>query len=263
MGTSPQADSMIEQGQKQIEMQPPQVMPPVQQDPTAGTAMQPGQVFQAPPEQAPPPQMMPPQVAPPTLSTGMPPQQQMLPPQAAVPPQQQVPPQQLPPETGVPPVTDQGMLPPEVQPGPVPDGTGIDQEPPSVFSDPVTPEEQAAQGALDAAQAEGKQFALGPGVPMTPPEAFQQDIASGQPGTAPNPRQIERMRRKRLALLNPKVQQLRPWGRGNPNIRYQGGPAFEGAFQPQQPRPPQQQAQVASAAGRAGAFAGQRQRLAR
>ncbi|MHC4372391.1 MAG: hypothetical protein ACYSW8_32720, partial [Planctomycetota bacterium] len=194
----------------------PQVQP---QQPSVGTQMQPAQVFDAQGQAATPdPQWQPqPQLGPP-----MPP----------------VDPNQLQPA---------GMEPaPPVEPvGGVTDPVTGEVEPDPELGPglpPVTAEEAAADNQLGTAVEQGKQFDLGPGPPMAPPEQFQQDLATGGQSAAINPRQIERMRRKRLALLNPKVQQLRPWGRGMPQVRYQGGPAFQGAFQrPQAATPTQPQ----------------------
>lgn len=116
---------------------------------------------------------------------------------------------------------------------------------------PVTPEEAQAQADLDAAQAQGTVFNV-QSRPVAPPEQFY-DNTLGQGGQVQGPRDLERLRRKRLALLNPRVQQLRPQGRGLPQVRYGGGApqAFPGATElpptagwggwKAQPNPAQQQ----------------------
>jgi len=92
---------------------------------------------------------------------------------------------------------------------------------------PVSGAEAQIQQDMASAQAAGNQFNLQP--PQTaPPEQFYNNRLGAQ--GMQNPRDLERIRRKRLALMNPQVQQLRPQGRGMPQIRFGGGPAFQGAF---------------------------------
>jgi hypothetical protein len=116
---------------------------------------------------------------------------------------------------------------------------------------PVTPEGMQAQADMDQAAAQGNTFNVQT-PPVAPPEQFY-NTQLGQGGMQ-SPRDIERVRRKRLALLSPKVQQLRPAGRGMPQIRYQGGPAFQGSFEGggaagwARPAPPQPQAQPGAVA---------------
>lgn len=93
---------------------------------------------------------------------------------------------------------------------------------------PVSDMEAQTQAAMGQAQAAGNSFNLN-APQVAPPEQYFNNRL-GAPGMQ-NPRDLERIRRKRLALINPQVQQLRPQGRGLPQIRYQGGPAFQGAFQ--------------------------------
>ena len=231
-----------------VRPQAPQVKPEFQPAPQpAAVPIQPGQVFLAQqPAVAPAPQ---PAVAPA-------PQPQVLPPQPAavdpavvaqaqaiqqpgtpvaptpaiaqVDPAMAAPPEQLQPEPGIP------------QPE---QGAAFDQGDP-LLQAPVSPEEENAQIQLEQAQSQGKQFSLTQPA-MQPPETFYQDIKFGQPGgAAANPRDMERIRRKRLALMDPKVQQLRQVGRGLPQIRYAGGPAFQGAFQQKWGQPAQQPGQV-------------------
>lgn len=191
-------------------IQPPQIMPP---QPVGATALQPAQVMpgqdQATPDAVWEPQPPPPQVLPP----------------------QQVAPQPGAPGAGI------GMLPPDQVDVDPTTGEVAPMAAPSVYTAPATPEEAQAQASLDQAQAQGTQFAF-TRPPMTDASQFQAGLAKGGTSAARNPRDMERMRRKRLALLTPRIQQLRPWGRGLPQIRYQGGPAFEGAIQPQQSQIP-------------------------
>lgn len=76
-------------------------------------------------------------------------------------------------------------------------------------------------GALEEVAGQ-PQFGFRPPPPRADPSVFKKDISLGSPFNR-NPREIERMKRKRLALLNPKAQQARRFGRGMNEIRYQGG----------------------------------------
>jgi hypothetical protein len=210
-GQVPQMGGMPPQ-QVQPPMQPP-VQPPVQ-DPSVAQPVQGGVALDAYGQ----PVLEQPQVDPaqPAFEPGtMPPEQVDI---DAIQAEQQV---QVDPVTGA--VTDQAAD-PTVE--------AIQAEPQPL----LTPEEQQlankGETQLDAAVAQGKQFQFRT-MPMQSPETLQSEAQVTGFGTgAPvrTPRDMERLKRKRLAMLNPKIQQLRPWGRGLPQVRYQGGPAFEGAF---------------------------------
>jgi hypothetical protein len=88
----------------------------------------------------------------------------------------------------------------------------------------MTPEAQMqpvpeAAGALEA----GLDFRLQPPAVTPPGEVFH----NPRPQT---PEDVERMRQKRMQLLSQRMQQLRPYGRGLPQIRY-GGEQVEPEFQ--------------------------------